>query len=182
IFCDGEDITYLPAYEHAGRGIILVNGGRGVFPTLSVSENLRLAAWMFRDDEAYVAEALEKVLGFFPVLRERLAEPAGNLSGGEQQMLTLSQAFLSRPRLLMIDELSLGLAPAIVTQLLEIVRAIHEAGTTVVLVEQSVNLALTVARRAVYMEKGEVRFTGPTADLLDRADILHSVFLKGTGG
>ena len=160
----------------------MVNGGRGVFPTLTVGENLRMAAWLFRSDEQYVHEATEKVLGFFPILRERISEPAGNLSGGEQQMLTLSQAFLSRPRLLMIDELSLGLAPSIVARLLDIVRAIHDAGTTVILVEQSVNVALTVAERAVYMEKGEVRFTGPTAELLDRNDILHSVFLKGGGG
>jgi branched-chain amino acid transport system ATP-binding protein len=179
IFCDAEDITYLPAHEHAGRGIIMVNGGRGVFPTLTVGENLRIAAWLFRDDEEYVREAMERVFGFFPILRTRLSEPAGNLSGGEQQMLTLSQAFLSKPKLLMIDELSLGLAPAVVGKLLDIVRAIHESGTTVILVEQSVNVALTIARRAVYMEKGEIRFTGPTADLLERNDILHSVFLKG---
>jgi branched-chain amino acid transport system ATP-binding protein len=179
IVCDGEHITYLPAYEHAGRGIIMVNGGRGVFPTLTVAENLRIAAWLFREDEDYVREATAKVLEFFPALRTRLGEAAGNLSGGEQQMLTLSQAFLSKPKLLMIDELSLGLAPAVVAQLLDIVRAIHEAGTTVILVEQSVNVALTVAKRAVYMEKGEIRFTGPTAELLGREDILHSVFLKG---
>src|SRR5204863_8832196 len=100
--------------------------------------------------------------------RERLDEVAGNLSGGQQQMLTLAQAFLSRPRLLMIDELSLGLAPTIVAQLLEIVRAIAAAGTTIVLVEQSVNIALTVAKKAVFMEKGEVRFSGPTEDLMQR--------------
>jgi branched-chain amino acid transport system ATP-binding protein len=102
------------------------------------------------------------------------------MSGGEQQMLTLGQAFLSKPKLLMIDELSLGLAPAVVEQLLEIVRAIHAQGTTIILVEQSVNVALTVAERAVFMEKGEIRFTGPTADLLDRSDILRSVFLAGS--
>ena len=182
VFFDGFDITYLPAHEHVGKGIVMVNGGRGVFPGLSVGENLRLAAWSYRDDADYVRTATEKVLEFFPVLRERLDDVAGNLSGGQQQMLTLGQAFLSRPRLLMIDELSLGLAPAIVEQLLEIVRAIHALGTTVILVEQSVNLALTVAERAVFMEKGEVRFTGPTAELLSRGDILRSVFLEGTRG
>src|SRR5439155_14713211 len=124
IFYDGEDITYLPAHEHAGRGIVQVPGGRGVFPSLTVSENLRLASWQL-DGEAN----LEAVYDFFPILRERGNEAAGNLSGGEQQMLTLSQAFLSRPRLLMIDELSLGLAPAVVERLLGIVRAIHEQGT-----------------------------------------------------
>jgi branched-chain amino acid transport system ATP-binding protein len=179
IYCNGDDITYLPPNEHVGKGIVLVNGGRGVFPTLTVAENLKLAAWTLRDDGDYVRDATEQVQGFFPILRERANEPAGNLSGGEQQMLTLAQAFLSRPKLLMIDELSLGLAPAVVERLLEIVRAIHQQGTTIVLVEQSVNVALTVAERAVYMEKGEVRFTGPTAELLERPDVLKSVFLKG---
>ena len=180
IFYDGRDITYLPASEHASLGIIQTPGGRGVFPGLTVAENLRLAAWMFRSDEAYVRQATEVVLGYFPILRERLDEPAGNLSGGEQQMLTLTQAFLSRPRLLMIDELSLGLAPSVVEQLLDIVRAIAELGTTIVLVEQSVNLALTVAKRAVFMEKGEVKFSGSTAELMRRPDILRSVYLKGS--
>src|SRR5438045_4805063 len=116
---------------------------------------------------------MRQVFDDFPRLEERISELGGSLSGGEQQMLTLGQAFLSKPRLLMIDELSLGLAPAIVEQLLEIVRAIHAEGTTIVLVEQSVNVALTVAKRAVFMEKGEVRFTGPTEDLLSRNDVLR---------
>jgi branched-chain amino acid transport system ATP-binding protein len=180
IFFDGEDITFLPPSAHAARGIIQVPGGKGVFPTLSVAENLRLAAWMYRRDNDYVRTATERVLDYFPILRDRLGAAAGNLSGGEQQMLTLGQAFLSRPRLLMIDELSLGLAPAIVEQLLEIVRAIHRAGTTIILVEQSVNVALTLAKRAVFMEKGEVRFTGSTDELMGRPDILRSVYLKGS--
>src|SRR5439155_7341807 len=167
IFFDGEDITHLPASEHAERGIIMSPGGRGTFPSLTVAENLRLAAWIHRADDAYIARAMDQVFGYFPVLHQRLGEAAGNLSGGEQQMLTLAQAFLSRPRLLMIDELSLGLAPAVVEQLLVIVRAIADQGATIILVEQSVNIALTVARRAVFMEKGEVRFTGSTAELME---------------
>src|SRR5207237_3975635 len=139
IFFDGVDITHLPPSEHAAKGIIQVPGGKGIFPGLTVAENLRLAAWMYQDDDEYVARATEAVFGYFPVLRERLDEIDGNLSGGQQQMLTLSQAFLSRPRLLMIDELSLGLAPTIVAQLLEIVRAIAASGTTIVLVAQSVD-------------------------------------------
>ena len=107
---------------------------------------------------------------------------AGNLSGGEQQMLALGGALMTRPELLMIDELSLGLAPTIVGQLLEVVREIHRRGTTIVIVEQSVNVALNLAERAVFMEKGEVRFTGPTSDLLDRPDILRSVFIAGAAG
>jgi branched-chain amino acid transport system ATP-binding protein len=182
IFFDGEDITFLPPSSHAAKGIIQVPGGRGVFPNLSVAENLKLAAWMFRSDDAYVTSATEAVLDRFPILRTRWSEPAGNLSGGEQQMLTLGQAFLSKPRLLMIDELSLGLAPVIVEQLLGIVQDIADAGTTIILVEQSVNVALTVAKRAVFMEKGEVKFSGPTAELMSRPDILRSVYLKGAGG
>ena len=119
------------------------------------------------------------MLEFFPILRDRWDQRAGNLSGGEQQMLTLGQAFLAKPDLLMIDELSLGLAPIIVEQLLGIVRAIHESGTTIVLVEQSVNVAITLAERAVFLEKGEVRFNGPTAELLERPELLRAVFLEG---
>ncbi len=181
IYFAGENITFLPASEHVKAGIVTVPGGKGVFPSLSVDENLQLAGWPFRDDPDELAAALARVHEFFPILRERGAEAAGSLSGGEQQMLVLGQAFLARPKLLMIDELSLGLAPVVVEQLLEIVRAIHASGTAVVLVEQSVNLALTVAERAVFMDKGEVRFTGPTAELLQRDDILRSVFLAGSG-
>ena len=119
------------------------------------------------------------MLDLFPVLRERLDEPAGNLSGGQQQMLALGMAFIEKPRLLMIDELSLGLAPAIVEQLLPLVRDIADQGTTIILVEQSVNLALTIAETAYFMEKGEIRFHGPTAELLERPDVLRSVFLEG---
>jgi branched-chain amino acid transport system ATP-binding protein len=117
------------------------------------------------------------MLGLFPVLRERLGIMAGNLSGGEQQMLSLAMAFVTRPKVLCIDELSLGLAPTVVAQLCDRVREIHAAGTTVVLVEQSVNVALLLAERAVFLEKGEVRFRGPTADLLERPDLLRSVFI-----
>jgi branched-chain amino acid transport system ATP-binding protein len=120
-------------------------------------------------------------MGYFPVLRDRLHEPAGNLSGGQQQMLTLGMAFIGRPRLLMIDELSLGLAPTVIAQLLDIVKALRDRGTTIILVEQSVNLALTLADEAYFMEKGEIRFHGPTAELLERPDVLRSVFLEGAG-
>ena len=157
----------------------MVPGGRGVFPGLTVDENLRVAAWTFRRDSALAHERREEVLDQFPILRQRLTQAAGSLSGGEQQQLALAQAFLGRPRLLLIDELSLGLAPTVVAGLLEAVRAQVASGVTVVLVEQSVNVALTVAERAVFLEKGEVRFTGPTADLLDRPDVLHAVFLPG---
>jgi len=180
IFFDGRDVSHLDAVGSTALGIIQMPGGRSIFPTLTVGECLRLAGWMYkRRDTDYVAEATAQALEYFPILRTRNDALAGNLSGGEQQMLGLAMAFIAKPRMLMIDELSLGLAPTIVGQLTDIVRAIHAQGTTIILVEQSVNVALTLAQRAVFMEKGEIRFEGPTADLLDRDDILRSVFLEG---
>jgi ABC-type branched-subunit amino acid transport system ATPase component/MFS family permease len=181
IIFDGRDMTHTPPDEIAGRGVTQVPGGQGVFPSLTVAENLRLAGWLQRREHDEVKEATERVMGYFPVLRERLHEPAGNLSGGQQQMLTLGMAFIGRPRLLMIDELSLGLAPTVIAQLLDIVKALRDRGTTIILVEQSVNLALTLADEAYFMEKGEIRFHGPTAELLERPDVLRSVFLEGAG-
>ena len=180
VYFNGRDVTHADAVTKATLGMALVPGDRGVFPSLTVADNLRIAGWMLRRDQAYLSESTDKVLEYFPVLRERWNVPAGNLSGGEQQMLALGQALLGRPKLLMIDELSLGLAPAIVGQLLETVRRLAEDGITVLLVEQSVNVALTLAKRAVFMEKGESRFSGPTEELLNRPDVLRAVFLEGT--
>ncbi|MGI8662618.1 MAG: ATP-binding cassette domain-containing protein [Acidimicrobiales bacterium] len=175
----GEDVTNLSADVTTHRGISLMPGGKGVFPTLSVAENLRLASWLIRGDNARIDAARREVFDLFPILEQRQDQMAGNLSGGEQQMLALGGALMTRPRLLMIDELSLGLAPTIVAQLLEVVREIHRRGATIVIVEQSINVALNLAERAVFMEKGEVRFEGPTAELLERPDILRSVFIAG---
>jgi ABC-type branched-subunit amino acid transport system ATPase component len=177
----GSDITKMAADITARHGISLMPGGKGVFPTLSVAENLRMAAWLIRDDPDRIEAAREEVLDLFPILAQRHGQMAGNLSGGEQQMLALGSALMTRPELLMIDELSLGLAPTIVGQLLEVVQEVHRRGTTIVIVEQSVNVALNLARRAVFMEKGEVRFEGPAAELLERPDILRSVFIAGAG-
>ncbi len=179
VWFDGKRITGRSVEDIVRSGIALVPGGRGVFPGLTVDENLRVAVWPFRRDAATVRARREEIFEQFPILRDRLEQAAGNLSGGEQQMLALAQAFLGRPRLLMIDELSLGLAPTVVAGLLDVVRGQVARGVTVVLVEQSVNVALAVAERAVFLEKGEVRFTGPTAELLDRPDVLHAVFLPG---
>jgi len=179
IFFDGRDITHADAGQTARLGIVQVPGGKAVFPTLTVAEHLRAAGWLYRDDPAYLDRAREDVLETFPRLRERIDQMAGNLSGGEQQMLALAMAFIAKPKLLMIDELSLGLAPTIVEQLLVIVRRIQASGTAIVLVEQSINVALTVAERAYFMEKGEVRFEGRTSELLERDDIVRSVFLQG---
>ena len=177
VVLDGRDITHAPPNEIAGLGISQMPGGQGVFGSLTVGENLRLAGWTRRqshDDDA----AIEEILTTFPVLRQRLDESAGNLSGGQQQMLALGMAFIAKPRVLLIDELSLGLAPVVVGQLLPLVRRLADDGVAVILVEQSVNVALTLAERAYFMERGTIRFSGPTADLLNRPDLLRSVFLS----
>lgn len=179
IFLDGVDITHAPSYQNAQNGIVMVPGGHAIFPTLTVEENLRTAAWMYREDEEYVRNGIDRVLNDFPILRERYKQMAGNLSGGEQQMVALGQAFLMRPRLLMIDELSLGLAPAIVEQILKTVREIHKQGTTIIVVEQSVNVALAIAERAVFMEKGEIRFDGTVEELMRHPELVRSVFMGG---
>jgi len=178
----GVDITRASPVVAAKLGIVQVPGGKAVFPTLTVAEHFKAGAWLYaRQGPAEVQDRIDEVLELFPRVRERWDQMAGNLSGGEQQQLALGMAFVARPRLLVIDELSLGLAPTIVEQLLGIVRRIHGTGCTIILVEQSVNVALTISSRAYFMEKGEVRFSGPTAELLERGDILRSVFLEGAG-
>jgi ABC-type branched-subunit amino acid transport system ATPase component len=175
----GEDITWLDAEDRVARGLIQVPGGKSTFPSLTVLENLRTGGFTYRRDKARLDAAVEEVFGYFPVLAERKDQAAGTLSGGEQQMVALGRAFIATPRVLLIDELSLGLAPVIVEQLLGIVRAFADRGTTLVLVEQSVNVALSVATTAYFMERGEVRFGGPAHQLLERDDLLRSVFLHG---
>jgi ABC-type branched-subunit amino acid transport system ATPase component/ABC-type branched-subunit amino acid transport system permease subunit len=182
IVFDGTDITGLPAEKVAKLGLSLMPGGRGVFPTLTVEENLRLASWLLRHNRRESAAAREKAVHLFPILRERYDQMAGDLSGGEQQQLSLAMAFVTQPKLLCIDELSLGLAPTVVGQLVEKVKEIHRSGTSIVVVEQSVNVALLLCERAVFLEKGQVRFRGPTAGLLNRPDVLRAVFLGGADG
>ena len=168
--------------EHLARlGVAHAPGGRGVYPGLTVGENLRLAMWTFRSDKQRCEEATERVFELFPILRQRAAQPAGLLSGGQQQMLALAQALAPDPRLLIIDELSLGLAPAVVEELLDVVSHLKGGGLTTILVEQSVTVALHVASRAVFLEKGTVRFSGAATELAARDDLLRSVFLEGGG-
>ena len=166
VVLDGRDITHAPPNEIATLGISQMPGGQGVFGSLTVGENLRLAGWTRSHDDAEAA--VEDVLTTFPVLRERYNASAADLSGGQQQMLALGMAFVAKPRVLLIDELSLGLAPVMVGQLLPLVRRLADDGVAVILVEQSVNVALTLAERAYFMERGTIRFSGPTADLLNR--------------
>jgi ABC-type branched-subunit amino acid transport system ATPase component/MFS family permease len=177
VILDGRDITHAPPNEIAALGVAQVPGGAGVFPSLTVSENLRAAAWMLRRDDAEVQARIDRVLETFPVLEDRLQEPAADLSGGQQQMLALGMALLSQPRLLLVDELSLGLAPLVVGQLASLVREVADGGTAVVLVEQSVNVALTMADRAYFLERGRVRFEGPAQEIVERPDLLRAVFL-----
>ncbi len=183
---DGKAIGGDDPERVAALGIGQMPGGRSVFPMLTVQENLRMAGWRIRRNADELNRSTEEMLLAFPILRQRLTTKAGALSGGEQQMLGLAQTLLSRPRLLLIDELSLGLAPIVVDELLEVVREIHRRGTTVVIVEQSVTTALRFAERAVFMEKGEVRYDGPAARLTSKQELLRAVFLgkpsRLTGG
>jgi ABC-type branched-subunit amino acid transport system ATPase component len=177
----GTDITYVDAERRVPLGISQVPGGKAVFGPLSVIDNLRGYGHTLHRSSRDLDAGLDRCFEAFPRLAERRNQAASTLSGGEQQMLALSKALLLRPRLLLIDELSLGLAPIIVEQLLAMVREINDGGTAVVLVEQSVNIALGLVDHAYFMEKGEVRFDGAAAELLERDDLLRAVFLEGAG-
>jgi branched-chain amino acid transport system ATP-binding protein len=185
VLLGGADVTGSSPMKMARHGLAYMPGGRGVFPDLSVRENLRMAGWVGRKEKDHTARCLARALELFPVLSSRLEDRAGLLSGGQQQMLALAQALIQGPpgpegtTVLLIDELSLGLAPAVVTELLEVVARLRETGLAIVLVEQSAELALQVADRAVFLEKGEVRFHGPAADIAARGDLIRSVFLAG---
>lgn len=172
---DGHDVTRVAAESRAAAGIALVPGGRALFPDLTVLENLRVGASLITRSEE--AARIEEQLALFPRLAERLRSRAEALSGGEQQQLAIAKALLLRPKLLCVDELTLGLSPAAASAALEAVRAAHEAGTTVVVVEQSLNVAAALCERAVFLEKGAVKFEGHPAALLARGDLARSVFL-----
>ena len=184
----GTETTGWTPMRMARAGLAYMPGGRGIFPDLNVGENLRMATWVSRGDKAHTAAAVRRALELFPALSTRLDDRAGLLSGGQQQMLALAQALVQGPvgengrpgiRVLLIDELSLGLAPTIVAELLEVVRKLRDDGMAVVLVEQSAELALKVSDRAMFLEKGEVRFAGPALEILERGDLIRSVFLAG---
>jgi ABC-type branched-subunit amino acid transport system ATPase component/sugar phosphate permease len=177
----GQDITYLDAERRTRLGITQIPGGRAVFGPLTVMENLRSYGYSLGKERKHLDSLIDECLEAFPRLAERRDSLASQLSGGEQQMLGLSKALIMKPRVLVIDELSLGLAPIIVGQLLEMVRRINATGAAVVLVEQSVNIALNLVEHAYFMEKGEMRFDGPARELLERDDLLRAVFLDGAG-
>jgi branched-chain amino acid transport system ATP-binding protein len=176
---DGTTLKGVNPPEIVTRGIVQMPGGRGVFPGMTVFENLEIAGFLYGKDRAKRKDAIDKVFDFFPVLAERRRQSAGSMSGGQQQMLTLAKSFVMNPKLLLIDELSLGLAPKIVGDLIEIIQRLNEEGVAVVIVDQHVDLALDVAARAYFIERGEIRFSGPSDDLRGRDDLLRSVFLRG---
>ncbi len=164
-FC-GKDITRLAPHAMIREGIALVPEGRGVFPRLSVEENLEMGAFV-RNDRPEIAADLAHVYSLFPRLKERAGQLAGTLSGGEQQMLAIGRALMSRPRLLLLDEPSMGLAPIMVQKIFEVIRAVAAQGMTILLIEQNAKLALEVSQRAYVMESGEITLNGDSAQLLN---------------
>ena len=175
---NGRTVTYADPEVRVKIGIVQLMGGKATFPSLSVRDNLRTAAYLYRGDD--LERRVDAALARFPALAERGRARAGDLSGGQQQMLALAMALVHEPEVLVIDELSLGLAPIVVADLLATVRGLKDQGQTMIIVEQSLNMARALADRALFMEKGEVRFDGPIADLVDRDDLARAVFLGGT--
>jgi branched-chain amino acid transport system ATP-binding protein len=167
---DGVSITGRRAHEIVGRGLLLVPEGRKIFPSLTVQENLELGAYL-RAAKARRAESLDRVLRLFPALAARRRQTAGTLSGGEQQMLAIGRSLMGRPRLLMLDEPSLGLAPLVADRIIEVIQRISAEGTPVLLVEQNVHRSLQIARRAYVLEQGVVALAGPARELAAREDV-----------
>jgi len=170
IFFGGKEITRFPPDRIVALGISHVPEGRRVFTRLTVSENLELGAYV-RKSKKEVREAMERVFRRFPRLLERKSQLAGTLSGGEQQMLAIGRALMSEPRLLLMDEPSMGLAPMLVREIFAIIKELNEAGTTILLVEQNAQMALSVARRAYVLETGAITLAGPAADLARRKEV-----------
>ena len=165
ILYEGDRIGQVPAHKRLRRGIALVPEGRGIFTRLTVEENLRMGAYSRRDTAGIEAD-LERVYTMLPRIKERLAQVAGTLSGGEQQMLSIGRALLSRPKLLLLDEPSMGLAPLVVEKIFEVLRSVGKEGVTILLVEQNANLALEFSQRAYVMESGRITLSGSGAELL----------------
>jgi branched-chain amino acid transport system ATP-binding protein len=170
---DGQTVTGLPAYQRVRRGIALVPEGRGIFARLTVHENLQLGAYC-QASAAAIARDLERAQTLFPRLAERRRQVAGTLSGGEQQMLAIARALMSRPRLLLLDEPSMGLAPILVQKIFEIIRRIAAEGVTLLLVEQNARLALEVSHRGYVMESGRIVLADTAAALLTDPQVQHA--------
>jgi ABC-type branched-subunit amino acid transport system ATPase component len=175
----GEEITGVAPEELPKRGLLMVVGGKSVFSDMTVAENLEMACVSVGLSSKEKRTRFDDVYAIFPAVRSRRAQKAGSLSGGEQQQIALSRALLLRPRVLCVDELSLGLAPVLVGQLIDIVVQLRDAGVSLIVVEQSLSIAAQICERAVFLEKGQVRFEGSTRELLARDDIARAVFLGG---
>jgi branched-chain amino acid transport system ATP-binding protein len=174
---DGESILGWQPHRIVCHGLVHVPEGRGIFANLTVEENLQMGAFA-RHDRAAIRQDHERALDLLPRLRERLQQPAGTLSGGEQQMLAIARALLARPRLLMLDEPSLGLAPQVVQTVFQVIREIASAGTTILLVEQNAGMALKAADRAYVIEVGEILMEGPASELA-QSDEVRKAYLGG---
>ncbi len=174
---DGKDITKLPCHKIVQLGMTQVPEGRRIFQELSVYENLMMGAYTVRDQQQFKAD-LESVFDLFPRLAERRNQVAGTLSGGEQQMLAMSRALMIRPKLLMLDEPSMGLAPILVDQIFDIIKQLHEQGTTILLVEQNASKALQIADRAYVLETGSITLSGTGAELAS-SDEVRKAYLGG---
>ncbi len=176
VVLDGQDVTDVPPHDLVPLGLVQVPEGRRVFSRLTVQENLGMGAFRRRAPRSELAAELDRVLELFPRLRERLKQLAGTLSGGEQQMLAMGRALMSRPRTLLMDEPSMGLAPQVVDQVFETIVAINKGGVTVLLVEQNAFMALEIADTAYVLQSGEVVLAGPGAELLN-SDAVREAYL-----
>ena len=177
IVFDGHDLTRMSASQIVKMGVTLCPEGREVFPELTVEDNLRLGAYC-RKDKKEIADSFDYVYDLFPRLVERKKQQAGTLSGGEQQMLAMSRALMSHPKLMMLDEPSMGLAPIIVDQVFGIIKELHKSGTTILLVEQNARKALQIADRAYVLETGSITLTGTGAELA-KSDEVRKAYLGG---
>ncbi len=173
----GRSITYTTPEQRSAMGVQMLPGGRGVFRELSIEDNLRVGAYKFRRDPADVQRRIDRVVEMFDQLEGRLGEQAGDLSGGQQQMLALARVMMHDPEILIIDELSLGLAPTVVQDLVANLQRLREAQQTMIVVEQSLHLALSLADETVFLEKGEVRHCGPARELIERPELMQAVLL-----
>ncbi len=176
----GRDVTGLPAHAAVAAGISLVPEGRAILGRMTVEENLRLAGEL-RRPRAEIEGAIEEQVLRFPILGERRRQPAGSLSGGQQQMLAFARALMAKPRILLLDEPSMGLSPLLVQQVFEIVQGIHREGATILLVEQNARLALSVTDHAYVLERGRVVIEGPSRDL-EKDERVRAAYLGGEPG
>jgi len=177
IILEGKNITTVPAPQRVEFGISQVPEGRRIFPAMSVLENLELGAFL-RNDKADIKKDMDNVFGRFPILGDRRKQTAGTLSGGEQQMLAMGRGLMSRPRILLMDEPSMGLAPLLVREIFEIIKDINKAGTTILLVEQNASMALSIAHRAYVIETGSIVLSG-TGEELAKSSEIQKAYLGG---